>query len=230
MKEGGLVPDEWTIELIRTEIERRLSAAKGFLIDGFPRNVEQAAKFEAGVCRASFALWFDLSEDAMVERLIKRGETSGRSDDNLESVRKRIATFNEKSLPVRASFEVDSRLRSVDSGRGLDEVFADVCAVVDPVCPPVPAAAGAPGPAPPASPASSPLDTTLSASSPLAEVELSFSHSTGLGLHLVGPADPEEALKNGGVFVGAVAPSGPAASAGLARLGLAPRRRPPAAD
>lgn len=61
-----------------------------FLIDGFPRKMDQAVKFDRSVCESTAILFFDCSEDVMLERLTERGKTSGREDDNKESIVKRF--------------------------------------------------------------------------------------------------------------------------------------------
>lgn len=59
-----------------------------FLIDGFPRQMDQALKFEDEVSVSRFVLYFECPEEVMLKRLLKRGETSGRSDDNIESIKR----------------------------------------------------------------------------------------------------------------------------------------------
>ena len=62
----------------------------------------------------------------MIERIIERGKTSGRSDDNHESLKKRFATFNEESVPIVTYFEQKGKVRKINALRGIDEVSADV--------------------------------------------------------------------------------------------------------
>ena len=134
MAEGKLVPQEWVIELLRGGIARAVAgkgAAGGCLIDGFPRAVDQAQLFEASLGRCQFMLWFDCDEATMEKRLLKRGETSGRADDNAASIKKRFRTFVEVSKPVLELFQRDGRARVVDATRDTDVVFADVCRVFD---------------------------------------------------------------------------------------------------
>lgn len=85
--EGKIVPMEITIGLLRTAMLE--SGATRFLIDGFPRAMDQAQAFEREVAKASFVLFFDCPEGEMERRLLKRGESSGRVDDNIDSIRKR---------------------------------------------------------------------------------------------------------------------------------------------
>lgn len=97
-------------------------AASRFLIDGFPRKLDQALQFESSVCVAEFVLFYDCPEDAMEARLLKRGQTSGRSDDNEESIRKRFRTFVETSMPVVDYYEKQGRVVKIDATPSPEEV------------------------------------------------------------------------------------------------------------
>jgi UMP-CMP kinase len=61
-----------------------------FLIDGFPRKMDQAVTFDTQVCESTFILFFSCTEEVMLERLMERAKTSGREDDNQESILKRF--------------------------------------------------------------------------------------------------------------------------------------------
>lgn len=109
-----------------------------FLVDGFPRKMDQALKFEEKVVDAKFILYFewysyslislltfDFSpEEEMLKRLLKRGETSGRVDDNIESIKKRFDTFKETSYPVIDYFKKQGRVRTVYCKDPVDKVYA----------------------------------------------------------------------------------------------------------
>ena len=111
IKDGKIVPMEVTISLLRNAIQQALREneasqregwgyGKGrFLIDGFPRKLDQSHKFEESVCPAQMVLFLQCSEEIMLERLLRRGETSGRSDDNIESIKKRFRKY--KLLTLR---------------------------------------------------------------------------------------------------------------------------------
>lgn len=93
---------------------------------GFPRKLDQAHAFERSVCPSKFTLFFDCSEGVMEKRLLRRGETSGRADDNPESIRKRFRTFVETSMPVVNEFESQGRVVKVNAEQEPDEVYRDV--------------------------------------------------------------------------------------------------------
>jgi adenylate kinase family enzyme len=70
-------------------------------------------------------LYFEASNEVLTKRLLKRGETSGRTDDNLESIVKRLKTFEDSSMPVIKHFEAMNRLKKVNSERDVKEVTKD---------------------------------------------------------------------------------------------------------
>ncbi|KAL4911605.1 hypothetical protein BDW74DRAFT_143262 [Aspergillus multicolor] len=132
--EGKIVPMEITVALLSNAMAAELAsnkekyAAAGakkprFLIDGFPRKLDQAVFFEETVCPSEFTLFLDCPEEVMEKRLLKRGETSGRDDDNAESIRKRFRTFVETSMPVVTEFEKQDKVISVTATGTVEEVY-----------------------------------------------------------------------------------------------------------
>lgn len=97
---------------------------KRFLIDGFPRALDQVEAFERHVCRARTALFFDCPEDVMLARALQRGRT----DDNAEAMQKRLDLFRETSMPVVDLFDSQGRLMRFDNSRPEEEVATDVLA------------------------------------------------------------------------------------------------------
>ena len=88
--------------------------------------MDQAIRFEEAVCPSKFTLFFDCPEDVMQERLLNRGKTSGRADDNAESIKKRFKTFVETSMPVVNYFEKQGKVVRIPATKGPDEVYAEV--------------------------------------------------------------------------------------------------------
>ncbi|KAI0842186.1 uridylate kinase [Hypoxylon sp. FL0890] len=144
IRNGTIVPMEVTIALLESAMRQVLDeptavtststhtpAPEGqkqkkkgkFLIDGFPRKLDQALKFEEAVVPAKFVLFFDCPEEEMERRLLERGKTSGREDDNAESIRKRFRTFVETSMPVVEYFEKQNRVVKIDARPNPDKVF-----------------------------------------------------------------------------------------------------------
>lgn len=128
IKNGDIVPMEVTVQLLENAMAETISRSPDkksakFLIDGFPRKMDQAVKFEEVVCPAKLVLFFDCPEEEMERRLMERGKTSGRADDNAESIRKRFRTFIETSMPVVDYFDKGGKVVRVDATPGPEEVY-----------------------------------------------------------------------------------------------------------
>lgn len=132
IRNGAIVPMEVTVALLENAMAAAISSSPSsrnhkarFLIDGFPRKMDQAVKFEEVVCPAKLVLFYDCPEDVMEGRLLERGKTSGRADDNAESIRKRFRTFVETSMPVVDSYEKEGKVVKVLATATPDQVYAD---------------------------------------------------------------------------------------------------------
>lgn len=123
--EGQIVPGEVTIGLLEKEIRER-DEKLTFLIDGFPREMAQAMAFERDVCECCFCLFFDCPDAVLEERLLHRGKSSGRTDDNREAIQKRLLTYHTQTRPVVDYFDALGKLRTVDANRSGDDVWATV--------------------------------------------------------------------------------------------------------
>lgn len=127
MDKGQLVPDEVVIGMIDTCLEKH-PHAKGFLFDGFPRTVAQAEALDkllslkkTAICKV---LALEVSEDELIKRLLKRGETSGRSDDtNEEVIRKRFAVYKGETEPVAAYYKTAGKLVRIKGEGSVDQIF-----------------------------------------------------------------------------------------------------------
>lgn len=140
IREGQIVPMEVTVKLLENAMKAALGEnrpgggwidGKGrFLIDGFPRKMDQALKFDEDVCLSSLVLFYTTTEEVMLKRLLKRGETSGREDDNEESIKKRFHVYKETTMPVIEHYDKLQKVAQIDSGPGVDEVYKKSAEVV----------------------------------------------------------------------------------------------------
>lgn len=127
IKAGKIVPQEVTIGLLRNAMSEAMTRGyHHFLIDGFPRKMDQALTFEETVVPSQFTLFFECPEDIMLQRLLKRGETSGRSDDNIESIRKRFKVFLNDSMPVVNYFALGNKVARLSCNQKPEDVYAQV--------------------------------------------------------------------------------------------------------
>lgn len=128
MKDGLLVSDDIALRVIRDAINRACLHGSKILLDGFPRTVEQAVAFEHSVCTPSQVLWLTCEDSILVNRILARGQASGREDDNAETAAMRLKTFNENTSKIRSFYETkeEDLFKVVDSSLSVDEVYDKV--------------------------------------------------------------------------------------------------------
>lgn len=135
MDNGQLVPDSVVIGMIRSAIENN-PAAKGFLFDGFPRTVAQAQALDELLAEKhaeinSF-LGLQVGPDELLERLLNRGKTSGRSDDiNEDIIRARIQEYENKTAPVAGYYEQFDKVGLIKGEGDIDYIFDQICREID---------------------------------------------------------------------------------------------------
>uniref|UniRef100_G1U107 Adenylate kinase 1 n=1 Tax=Oryctolagus cuniculus TaxID=9986 RepID=G1U107_RABIT len=113
MEKGQLVPLETVLDMLRDAMVAKADTSKGFLIDGYPREVQQGEEFERRIAQPTLLLYVDAGPETMKQRLLKRGETSGRVDDNEETIKKRLETYYKATEPVIAFYEKRGIVRKV---------------------------------------------------------------------------------------------------------------------
>ena len=121
--QGQIVPSSVTVELLQGAMDA--SGKSQFLIDGFPRNEENRAAFEnqTGI-QPKVILFFDCPEEVMEKRLLGRNE--GRTDDNIETIRKRFKVFLESSMPVVQYYEKQGKVARISADRDPDDIYKEV--------------------------------------------------------------------------------------------------------
>ena len=135
MDKGQLVPDEVVIGMIDSSLEHHKGAI-GFLFDGFPRTVAQAEALDKllALKKSSIhvVLALEVGEQELVNRLLNRGKTSGRSDDTDETViRKRLTDYNNETAPVAEYYKKTGKLQSIKGEGSVDDIFASLCGAID---------------------------------------------------------------------------------------------------
>ena len=135
MDKGQLVPDAVVIGMIRSAIENN-PAVKGFLFDGFPRTAAQAAALdqlmELKNTAIKMMLAMEVGEKELMTRLLKRGETSGRSDDtNEEVVKARIVEYHNKTAAVADYYNQFKKVVTIKGEGSIDAIFNALCNEID---------------------------------------------------------------------------------------------------
>uniref|UniRef100_UPI00398F0870 UMP-CMP kinase n=1 Tax=Pristiophorus japonicus TaxID=55135 RepID=UPI00398F0870 len=137
IKEGKIVPVEITISLIKRAMDETMATnamRNKFLIDGFPRNTDNLEGWNKKMdndADVKFVLFFDCSNEICIERCLERGKGSGRTDDNIMSLEKRIQTYIQSTKPIIELYEKEGKVRRVDGAKSIDEVFVEVQKIFD---------------------------------------------------------------------------------------------------
>lgn len=135
MDKGQLVPDEVVIGMIDSSLEKHADA-RGFLFDGFPRTIAQAEALDkllalkkTCICKV---LALEVTEDELVKRLVKRGATSGRSDDTDEQIiRRRFSVYKQETEPVAAYYEKENKLVRIHGEGSVEDIFSKLSGCIN---------------------------------------------------------------------------------------------------
>jgi adenylate kinase len=126
---GALVPDEITIALIRERLGEP-EAARGFILDGYPRNETQAAALDEMLGaigrRLDAILFFDLPDEVATERALGRAAAEGRPDDTPEVIARRLATYHAETEPIVEHYRLTGNLVPLHAERTVPEVYAEI--------------------------------------------------------------------------------------------------------
>lgn len=133
MEAGQLVSDALMLGILEQRMAQP-DVAAGFILDGYPRNLNQAAALDAMLQRIGqpvmHAVQLDVDSELLIERLAKRAAQEGRKDDNPETVRARQQVYQQQTEPVLEHYRAQGKLRVVDGVGTLDEVYARILAAL----------------------------------------------------------------------------------------------------
>jgi adenylate kinase len=135
IEKGELVPDSVVIGMVE-QMVRAHASAPGFIFDGFPRTVAQGEALDAMLARLDLSitqvLALEVDEDELTRRLLERGMTSGRVDDQDEStIRNRFKVYNNETAPLIEFYKAQGKFQSVYGMGSIDEIFAKLCETID---------------------------------------------------------------------------------------------------
>lgn len=135
ISKGQLVPDEMIIDILDKNIEAFGSDINGIILDGFPRTLAQAEALEVMMSKKGkkidTLLDLNVEKAELIDRLLKRGITSGRSDDNLETITKRLAVYETQTTPVSDFYKKLEKYSSIHGMGTVDEIFGRIETVLD---------------------------------------------------------------------------------------------------
>lgn len=135
MAEGRLVPDEVTIGMLRNKVEAH-PEAQGFIFDGFPRTIPQAEALDSLLAEMDTSIAgliaLEVDDEEIVSRVLNRGKSSGRPDDNDESIiSKRITVYKQETTPVFDYYAEHNKSHSIAGVGSIDDIFERLCMTID---------------------------------------------------------------------------------------------------
>ena len=135
INKGELVPDDVTIGMLKNKVDAYPDVA-GYIFDGFPRNVYQSEELDRFLDKkgqtVNALLQLDVDDEEIVKRILNRGKTSGREDDNDEMIiRNRISIFNDETSPVYNYYDKSGKSTSINGIGSLEEIFFRLSVAID---------------------------------------------------------------------------------------------------
>ncbi|GJG36863.1 MULTISPECIES: adenylate kinase [Prevotella] len=133
--DGKLIPDDLMVDILASVYDSYGKDHNGVIFDGFPRTIKQAEALKAMLDKRGHkvAAMIELSvpEDELVKRLVNRGKISGRSDDNEETIQKRLNVYHEQTAPLIDWYDKEGIHHHVEGLGTVDEIFSRICEIID---------------------------------------------------------------------------------------------------
>ncbi len=135
INEGKLLPDALIIDILASTLDSKGKDIPGVIFDGFPRTIAQAEALDAMLKErgeeVSVVIGLEVDDEELVKRIIARGKTSGRADDNEETAKKRLDTYYSQTLPLKDFYIKQGKYAAINGVGSLDAIFADIQAAIE---------------------------------------------------------------------------------------------------
>ncbi len=133
IEQGKLLPDALIIDILASTLDA-LDDPKGVIFDGFPRTIAQAEALKKMLAErgeeVSVMLDLDVPEDELVARLLNRGRETGRMDDNIETIKNRLAVYNEQTAPLKDYYKSEGKYCHIVGTGSVDDIFDNIASVI----------------------------------------------------------------------------------------------------
>ncbi|MBO4978415.1 MAG: adenylate kinase [Muribaculaceae bacterium] len=136
ISKGLLIPDELMIDVLEDTILRNPECLKkGIIFDGFPRTVAQAEALKGMLAKMGTEIHavvgLEVDENELVDRMLQRGKESGRSDDNIDTIKKRLEVYHKQTAPLREYYLKGGQYHAINGNGAIDTIFADIAKAID---------------------------------------------------------------------------------------------------
>lgn len=130
ISQGQLIPDDLMICILDDVLEKEAKGKAGVIFDGFPRTIPQAEALKGLLQKRGTDLHavvgLEVPEDELVERMLNRGKETGRADDNLETIKKRLDVYHNQTSPLRDYYHKEGKYIKINGSGIVDEIFTAI--------------------------------------------------------------------------------------------------------
>ena len=137
INEGKLVPDSLIIDILASTLDAKGKDIKGVIFDGFPRSIAQAEALNNMLAErgqeVSTVIGLEVNDEELIKRIIARGKTSGRADDNEETAKKRLDTYYSQTMPLKDFYIKEGKYAKIDGVGSIDDIYSNIKAAIDAV-------------------------------------------------------------------------------------------------
>lgn len=134
INQGQLIPDSLMIRILEEIIDNEPKAKEGVILDGFPRTIPQAEALNRFMARRGdeihHVIGLEVPEEELVDRMIKRGQQTGRADDNLETIKNRLQVYHESTTSLRDFYISEGKYRQINGHGSVDEIFESIAEAI----------------------------------------------------------------------------------------------------
>ena len=135
IEKGQLIPDDLMVSILASVYDSFGRDSKGVIFDGFPRTIPQAEALKKMLDergdKVAAMIELDVPEDELMKRLIKRGQESGRADDNEETIKKRLVVYHQQTQPLIEWYQKEGLHHHIDGLGTLERIFSDIQKIID---------------------------------------------------------------------------------------------------
>lgn len=135
INDGKLVPDSLIIDILASVLDAKGKDIKGVIFDGFPRTIAQAEALNAMLAErgqsVSTVIGLEVDDEELIKRIIARGKTSGRADDNEETAKKRLNTYYSQTLPLKDFYIQEGKYAKIEGVGSIDAIYAEIKKAID---------------------------------------------------------------------------------------------------
>lgn len=134
INDGNLVPDALIIDMLAATLDKKGKDIKGVIFDGFPRTIAQAEALDTMLeergQKVNVVIGLEVDDEELIKRIVLRGQTSGRADDNEETAKKRLETYYGQTLPLKDYYVAQGKYAKINGVGSIDSIYANISAAI----------------------------------------------------------------------------------------------------